>query len=390
MNLQTECFEPKPEFLLSRTASKWSRYPRDVIPSWIAEMDFLPPATLQESVLKLVEKSDYGYPRRPLMPAERQVSAAFANRMAERFGWQVEEASVQPVTDLLQGTIAAILAFSEPGEHIAVHTPCYGPFREAVAEAGRKLVEIPMKDTGSGWVPDMAAFEAAPADTRMIILCNPQNPTGHVFTVEELHDIAAIARRRDMIIFSDEVHADFTYDGRRHLPIASLGPDTVARTITANSPGKSFNIAGLRCGVIHFGTRDLFDRFSLRVPRLLLGRPSVISIDAAVAAWTKGQPWLDRVMARLDRNRSILFDALGSRMPRLRGHIPEAGFLAWIDCSGMDWSETAASVFLEKAAIAFSPGETFCDRHASFIRINFATSEPILRSMLARMEEIAG
>src|SRR5690606_18656301 len=118
------------EFLASRTGSKWCRYPAEIIPSWIAEMDFLPPDALQDAIMRLVEKRDYGYARRPLMPAERQVGAAFAARMVERFGWKIEETSTQAVTDLLQGTIAAILAFSEPGECIAVHTPCYGPFRE--------------------------------------------------------------------------------------------------------------------------------------------------------------------------------------------------------------------------------------------------------------------
>ena len=381
-------FELEREFLFSRTASKWRRYPHDVIPSWIAEMDFLPPDALQEAVVKLVDKRDYGYPRRPLMPAERQIGAAFTQRMGERFGWRIEETSVQAVTDLLQGTIAAILAFSEPGEHIAVHTPCYGPFREAIEEAGRAIVEIPMLETAQGFVPDMAALRAAPADTRMIILCNPQNPTGRVFTRAELEEIAAIAAARDMIVLSDEVHADFVYDGRKHIPIASLGEEIASRTITANSPGKSFNIAGLRCGVIHFGAPQLLERFHARVPRLLLGRPSVISIDAAEAAWTKGQPWLDRIVALLNRNRHMVFDALERRIPKLKAFMPEAGFLAWIDCSAMGWPQPAATVFLEKAGIAFSAGESFCTRHEGFVRLNFATSAEVLEDKLGRMEAL--
>lgn len=378
------------EFLLSRKASKWCRYPNDVIPSWIAEMDFRPADILQDSVRQLVDKRDYGYPRRHLMPAERLISEAFAKRMEERFSWCVEEAAVQPVTDLLQATIAAIMAFTEPGDHVAVHTPCYGPFREAIEDAGRTIVEIPMRDGGSGYEPDMEALERAPAGTRMLILCNPQNPTGRVLTRTELETIAAIAARRDMIIFSDEVHADFVYEGARHIPIASLGADTASRTITANSPGKSFNIAGLRCGVMHFGAPELLERFRRRIPRLLLGKPSIVSIDAAVAAWTHGQPWLDQVMALLDRNRRSVMETLAERMPRLKAYMPEASYLAWIDCSAMGWGKPAANVFLDEAKIAFSPGESFCGRHGDFVRLNFATSGAILRETLERMEKIAG
>lgn len=376
------------EFLASRTGSKWRRYPADVIPSWIAEMDFLPPEDLQDAIMRLAGKRDYGYARRPLMPAERQVGAAFADRMAERFGWKIEETSTQAVTDLLQGTIAAILAFSEPGEHVAVHTPCYGPFREAIEESGRRMVDVPMLETAAGFVPDMDALRNAPADTRLLILCNPQNPTGRVFTRAELEEIASIAVDRDMIVFSDEVHADFVYGGRTHIPIASLSQEVAARTITANSPGKSFNIAGLRCGVMHFGTPALRDRFFARVPRLLLGRPSVVSIDAAVAAWTVCQPWLDRIMALLDRNRRLVVDTIAERMPKLKLYMPEASFLAWIDCRALGWDRPAASVFLEDAGIAFSSGESFCARHDGFVRLNFGASEEVLRDKLARMEKL--
>jgi cysteine-S-conjugate beta-lyase len=378
------------EFLLSRAASKWSRYPSDVIPSWIAEMDFLPPDEVQRAVLQLVDKRDYGYPRRALMPAERLVAEAFVKRMSERFSWEIEEPSIQSVTDLLQGTIAAVLAFTEPGDRVAVQTPCYGPFREAIEDAGREILEIPMVDDGTAYVTDMAALETAPANTRMILLCNPQNPTGRVFTRAELEAIATIAERRDMIIFSDEVHADFVYEGHRHIPIATLAPEIAARTVTANSPGKSFNMPGLRCGVLHFGTTALLERFRARVPRLLLGKPSVISIQAATAAWTEGQPWLDRIVSLLDRNRGIVFDALAQRMPKLKAYMPEASYLAWIDCGSLELSQPAASVFLEQTGIAFSPGESFCARHAGFVRLNFATSEEILREKLDRMAKVAG
>jgi cystathionine beta-lyase len=350
-------------------------------------MDLWPAPAVQEAIQSIVGSADYGYPRRPRMPAEMTVADAFALRMADRFGWHIDPAAVQPVTDLLQATIATILGFSAPGDGIAIHTPCYPPFREAIEEAGRRIVEIPMRDDGQHFSPDMDALASVPDNTRVLLLCNPHNPTGRVFTRQELDLIGTIAGRKGLVIFSDEIHADLVYEGAKHIPIATLSAEIAAKTITANSPSKSFNIPGLRCGVIHFGSSELMARFRQRVPRLLLGKPSAISIDAAVAAWTECDEWLDETVHHLTRMRDLVMEALRRDMPELRVYAPEGTYLAWIDCSAMNWSQTAGTVFLDRSRIAFSGGETFCSRHGAFVRLNFATSPDILEELLERMRK---
>lgn len=373
--------------LKSRKASKWARYGGDVLPSWIAEMDFWPAPAVQRAIRTIVDVADYGYPRRPSMPAEKTVAEAFSTRMARRFGWDVDPTHVQSVTDLLQATVATILAFSSVGEAVAIHTPCYPPFREAIEETGRRIVEIPMRDDGDRYVPDPEALAKLPSDTRVLLLCNPHNPTGRVFTREELQAIGAVAMQKDLVIFADEIHSDFVYDTASHIPIAMLSPDLAARTVTANSPSKSFNIPGLRCGVLHFGSPDLLARFRRAVPRLLLGKPSALSIDAAVAAWTDSDTWFAEVMVHLTEMRDLVTDTIGSEMPGLRVYRPEATFLLWVDCSRLRWARPAALAFLDRGGVAFSGGETFCNRHSAFIRLNFATSLPIVAEILERMRK---
>jgi cystathionine beta-lyase len=371
-----------------RRGSKWSRYDPDVLPAWIADSDFLCCEPIQSAIDRIVLQRDYGYPRRRLMPAERMVAEAFAIRMASRYEWRIDPDHVQPVTDLLQATIAAVVALTEPGDGIALHTPCYPPFREAIHDAKRRLVELPMRDNGTRWVPDFEEFEQRASSAKLLIICNPHNPTGRVFTRYELERMTRIAASNDLVIFSDEIHAEIIYPGHRHIPTASIDPEVATHTITVNSASKAFNIAGLRCGVMHFGSAELLARFRGRVPRLLLGKPSVLAIDATVAAWEEGGIWLDAILAQLAANRELVRYTIATRMPSLRMRVPEASFLAWIDCSACGWNEPASDVFLHGARVALSDGESFCPRHAAFVRLNFATSPEILSEILARMERL--
>jgi cystathionine beta-lyase len=222
--------------------------------------------------------------------------------------------------------------------------------------------------------------------TRIFVLCNPQNPTGRVFTREELLALGQFAIEHDLIVVSDEIHSDLIYPGHRHIPFASLGPDIAARTVTLNSATKSFNIAGLRCALMAFGTEDLRDRFHKRIPLRLTGQANIMGVDATVAAWTEEcQPWLDTVMAHLLKARNRIVDVLAAEAPEIRLYAPEATYLAWLDCRKLGLSTTAYEFFLKHARIGFSAGETFDPDCAQFVRLNFATSTPILDQMLDRI-----
>src|SRR6266545_7547067 len=289
----TELLLP-PEAMRRRRGVKWHRYGEDVLPAWIADMDFRVAEPVQRAVRRLVEDGDYGYPHRA---GEDRLEAAFACRMRERFGWHVDPDRVVPLADLVQAVLALITVFAAPGEGVVVQTPVYPSFLDAITSTGRRRVIDPLRDDGRRLAPDPDRLGAViDAGTRVLLLCNPHNPSGRAFDRAELEAVCRTAVERDLVIVADEVHCDLVYPGARHLPVGTLGGDIAARTVTINSATKSFNIPGLRCGVMHFGSDELLRRFRRTIPDRLLGAVGVVGVDASVAAWREAQPWLDAVM----------------------------------------------------------------------------------------------
>ncbi|MBV8917306.1 MalY/PatB family protein [Bradyrhizobium sp.] len=383
---ETIDFELSRSALQARRNVKWNQYEADVLPAFVAEMDFAVAAPIQTAIERIVRDGDYGYPQRDGKRVDAAVAAAFIARMKTHYGWDVSPDLVVPISDLVQGTFAPILAFSDPGDGVILQTPNYPPFREAITTTERRLISLPMRDDGTRHVFDFG--ELAPAackDARIFVLCNPQNPTGRVFRRDELLAIARFVIEHDLIVVSDEIHSDLVYAGHRHIPFASLGPDVAARTVTLNSATKSFNIPGLRCAVLAFGSDALRARFHKRIPARLLGGCNIIGVDATVAAWMESQPWLDAVMAHLTKARDLVTEVLRTEVSDVRFHVPEATYLAWLDCRAIKQTGSAFQFFHDQARIAFSAGETFDPACAGFVRLNFATSMPILREILDRV-----
>jgi cysteine-S-conjugate beta-lyase len=280
------------------------------------------------------------------------------------------------------------MAFSEPGDAVLLQLPSYPPFMAAIKDTGRRLIANPMRDNGTRWVVDLAAYEAAPDPrARVLIFCHPQNPTGRAYTRAELEDVAAFAIRHDLIVVSDEIHADIVYPGNAHIPLASLSPEIAARTITITSATKSFNIPALRCAVMYFGTPSLKARFFERIPSRLLGSPGVTGVDATIAAWDDGQPWLDEILAQLQANRDWLAQTIGAELPGVTMRLPEATYLAWLDCSTLALPCPAGQFFLDRARVGLNFGETFGAQYANFARLNFATPRPVLEQIVGRMAD---
>jgi cystathionine beta-lyase len=369
--------------LRARRTNKWHKFPDDVLPAWVADMDFGVAPAVTEAMARLTHNQEYGYDAR-----EGALQAAFARRMQNRFGWTVDPADTHPIGDLVQASFSSVMAFSEPGDAVLLQLPSYPPFMAAINDTGRRLLANPMRDDGTRWVLDLAAYDAAPDPrARVLIFCHPQNPTGRAYTRAELEDVAAFAIRHDLIVVSDEIHADIIYPGNKHIPLASLSPEIAARTITITSATKSFNIPALRCAVMHFGTPALKQRFFARIPSRLLGSPGVTGVDATIAAWDDGQPWFDEIMGQLQANRDWLVQSIGTEVPGVTLHLPEATYLAWLDCSGLKLPGSAGQFFLDNARVGLNFGETFGPQYTNFVRLNFATSAPILRQIVGRMAE---
>jgi cysteine-S-conjugate beta-lyase len=371
--------------LRARRTNKWHKFAPDVLPAWVADMDFGVAPSIAAAMTRLTQNQEYGYAAR-----EGVLADAFARRMERRFGWRTDPADALPIGDLVQASFSSVMAFSEPGDAVLLQLPSYPPFMRAIEDTGRHLVANPMRDNGTRWELDLAGYEAAPDPRlRMLVFCHPQNPTGRAYSRAELEAVAAFAIRHDLIVVSDEIHADIVYPGNAHIPLASLHPEIAARTITITSATKSFNIPALRCAVMHFGAPALKDRFATRIPGRLLGSPSVTGVDATVAAWDDGQPWLDEILAHLRANRDWLAETITAELPGVTMRVPEATYLAWLDCRALDLPCAAGQFFLDHAKVGLNFGETFGADYAGFARLNFATPAPVLREIVTRMVDAA-
>lgn len=375
-----------PEFLLTaaelreRGGGKWRRYPPDVLPAFVADADFKVAPAVQAALERFTERQDYGYGLPDDLDA---LYAAFAGWMKRRHGWDADPSSTLALDDVVQGTVATMVAYSGSGDGVVVQTPAYPPFLRTVASTGRRLVDNPMVDAGERYEIDFAGFERAASGARVLLFCNPHNPTGRVFTRDELEQVAGVARRHDLVIVADEIHADLIFPGARHVPMATL-PDAAERTVTLTSATKSFNIPGARTAVVHFGTPALKERFRAALPDHLLGRPSRFGVDATVAAWTDSEEWLREVMGYLAANRETVGRWVADRAD-IGYHPPEATYLAWLDCRALGLSATPYDFFLESAKVGLADGADFGGPGAGHVRLNFATSAEILDDILGRM-----
>ena len=377
----------RPESRRPSVGEKWATYPDDVLPLWVADMDFPLAEPIRRVLSRAVERGDLGY---PIHPAPTQVPALTAERMRRLYGWEVDPARVEILSDVVQGMTLAVATLCEPGDGVVVQTPIYPPFLGVVKELDRRLVEVPLALGETGYEIDLDALaDRIDSGTRVILLCNPHNPSGRAFRRDELEGLARLAVEADLFVVSDEIHQDLVWSGSRHLPIASLGPEIEARTITLTAASKAFNIAGLRCAVAVFGSNELKRRFR-SLPRGYRGGISVPGIEALQAAWRHGGPWLASVRAYLEANRQRVIDFAAGELPGVVLHPPDATYLAWFDCRALDLQPDPYRFFLREAKVALSAGPNFGEPGRGFARLNFATSRAILDEALERMAKALG
>ncbi len=372
--------------LARRPGVKWSRAEPGVLPAWIAEMDFPPAPAVREALMRCV-REDLGYPSWDGRPEQIPLRAAFAERMRERHGWLLDPGHVREFTDINQGLQAVLNVATRPGDGVALHTPAYPPFLETVTGMKRRLRPVPYVRQDEGWGFDAEQLDRELADggCRVLLLVNPHNPTGRVLRRQELETVAELARRHNLLVISDEIHSDLVHSPHRHIPFASLSSEAAARTVTLTSATKAFNVPGVRCAVAHLGAAGV--RAALSAPTHLYGEPNTFGVAATVAAWRDGDSWLSQLRPVLDRNAALVREGL----PRGIGYlVPEAGFLAWLDCRTLDLPTDPHTFFLKKARVLLNDGRTFGPGGEGFVRLNFGTSPDLLREILGRMREAVG
>lgn len=380
--------ELDPVLLRNRRSEKWHTYPPDVLPAWVAEMDFPIAAAIQDELRRFVDRGDVGY---PLGLRQTGLPTVFCERMTERFGWTPDERRVEILSEVVQGMYLALEAFSEPGDGVVVQTPIYPPFLGSTRDMKRSLVENRMRLVDGRLEFDLDALEASITNTtRLLFFCNPHNPSGRVHRREELERVGALAVEHDLIVVSDEIHADLVYDEREHIPLATLSPEVAARTVTLTSASKAFNIPGLRTAIAHFGDEALQRRFNTVLHRHIRGGIGLLGLYATIAAWRWGQPWLDEVVPYLAGNRDFVEEGLAERLPEVTFVRPEATYLAWLDCRALDLDGPPAAHFLRNGQVALSEGRLFGPGWEGFVRLNLGTSRPILSEVIDRMAKAVG
>lgn len=379
-------FEPPLAWLRAKQGVKWRRPGPDELPAWVADMDYPVAPMIRSALVEAIDRGDLGYP--DWFDGRHPLADAFAARMSSRFGWEADPMHVRGVTDIIAALQIVVDLATSPGDGVVLQEPNYPPFRASVPTMGRRIVPLPVVPDGDTWRHDLDALDVALRNgpgARVLLLVNPHNPTGHVFGAVELEAVAELAARHDLLVVSDEIHADLVHAPHRHIPFASLGADVAARTVTVTSATKAFNIAGLRTAVAHVGPAELRRRWDAEPPDIH-GVVSNLGVVATHAAWTAGDVWLDGVVAHLHRQRDRLVTGLAD-VPGLSLRAPEATYLAWLDWTGSNLGEDAAEYFRREAKVYASPGPDYGGT-PDWLRLNFATSSEVLDRIVAQMRGV--
>ena len=349
----------------------------------MADTDFRAPDEVNEALRACVDHGIYGYVR----PSASCLQAA-ASWQQRRHSFQArpEWITVTPGIDCAMAT--AVQAFTEPGDKILINTPIYDPFFGVIEKNDRVTVDSPMVLTNGRYEFDWTDFEAKVRDCRMWMFCNPQNPEGRCFTEEELRKAGEICGRYGVLMLSDEIHGDIVYDGRKHIPLASLSKEFCGRTITCTSPSKTFSVAGTAASVIFIENETLRNRFRAALSKNSPG-VSCLSLVAMEAAYTCGDDYADQLVAYLQGNRDYILDYLRKYLPQIKPIFPEAMFLVWLDCSGLGFTAEELPGFFQKAGVRLSMGDAYRERSGQFVRLNFGCARATLTAGLERIRKAA-
>ena len=370
------------ERLHSLSGVKWTNDPdRDVIPSWVADMDFEVSPAIKDAMQAVIERGDTGYN----FHAKQQLIEAWGDWQERHFGWRPPEEESMVFTATLNCLNLVMEFMTEPGDGVVVFTPIYYPFRAIINDTGRRLVDVPLD--GPDWRFDPERFEAAiDPTTKLVLWCNPHNPLGRMFDAEEIAAFAEVVERHDLLVISDHIWCDLTFDGG-HIPLSLNHESLRHRIVTLGSASKTFNVAGLRTAVAHIGDPRVRDRFAKLSNHFIAG-PNTLGAEASLAAWTQGQPWLDKIKAQLHINRDHLAERVAADLPGVTMTLPEATYLAWIDFSNSGLIGNPSEIFRERGKITVHDGAKFCASAASCVRVNFATSPKILDTVIDRMAQV--
>ena len=361
-------------------SNKWRLYDEDVLPLWVADMDFVAPDEVVRALQERAAHGLYGYARAP-----KDLPQVIQERLERLYGWRVQTSEIMFLPGVVSGFNLTSQAVCEPGDEILVEPPIYPPMLSAPKNAACECVGVPLVENGERYERDLGAFERAITErSSLFLLCNPHNPTGRVFEKDELERLAEVCLRHDVVICSDEIHCDIVLKGQRHVPIAAISPEIAAQTVTIFAPSKTFNVPGLSCSVGVVQNPDLLDRLK-KTGAGIVPHVNLMGYTAALAAFRHGQQWLDQLLVYVEANCDYMLEYLAAHMPAIKCYKPEGTFLAWLDCRQAGIPGNPHKFFLEQARVAVNDGLVFGQDGEGFVRLNFACPRATLTEALERM-----
>jgi cystathionine beta-lyase len=354
----------------------------DLIPMWVADMDFAVPDFIRDAIAERVEHPIYGYTYRP-----KRFFETIASWIQRRHGWAVEPGAINFSPGIVPALNMCVMEFTDPGDRIVVQPPVYFPFFTAVTNHGRELVHNQLIERDSGYEIDFIHLEDSfRKGAKMLFFCHPHNPVGRAWTKEELARLAGLCVRYNVIVVSDEIHSDLLLFGNKHIPLASLGKEIADLTLTCMAPSKTFNLAGLYTSTVIATNQELKKRYDRILDVVHVGGDNILGQVALEAAYTHGDDWLDQLLSYLENNYNLLNTRLKEEAPEIGISPLEATYLTWLDFSflGMDEKELKDFI-IQQARLGLNDGPMFGPGGKNHQRLNIATSAKILQEGIDRL-----
>ena len=370
------------EVLRKRTSAKWRSFPEDVLPLPVAEMDFPIAKPIRDVLIDMIKRSDTGYSG--IAP---ELPQAFANYAKRNWSWTVNKDQFHLVTDVGVAGVEVLRLWTVPGDKVVINSPVYLNFFTWLKESNCEAVDVPLLRVGDQWALDLAGLEDAfAAGAKVYILCHPHNPVGHVFTLDELEKIAELAKKFDVMVISDEIHAPLTFSPAKFIPYLNVSDIARETGVCITSASKAWNLAGLKCAQIISDDEKIHDRL-LQLPLSTPWRSSLLGVWGSIAAYNQGEPWLNAVMKNIDVNRHYLSKLLKKHLPKAKYIISDSTYLAWIDL-GAYGVEDVTTLLLDKGRVALNNGTDFGPTGKYHVRMNIATSKEIIKEAVLRMASV--
>lgn len=354
----------------------------DLLPFWVADMDFRAPEPVLQALREKIDHGIFGYPAQ-----SKDVDLAVQRWLKRRYDWSIDTDAIVYQAGVVPSISFIIQAFTDPGDEIVIQTPVYYPFYDVIAKNNRRILRNPLSFDGQRYEMDLDHLEAIITEkTKMLLLCHPHNPVGRVWKRNELESLAAICEKYDLLVISDEIHADLLFKGQKHIPFASLHDDAKMRTFTCLSPTKTFNLAGIQGSYVVIENETLRRKFIKYITDTFVPTGNAFSAIAIQAAYTHGEQWLEALMEYIEENYHFVKDYVEAHMPLLRVIDSEGTYLIWLDCSKLPFTPSERRQWLiDEAKLALNHGAIFGEEGKDFERLNLACPRETLREGMERL-----